>query len=263
MPDAFFRTLFRRNPLLASIGWLHLAALIVTIVLAAFDDRQVMGVNTWVKPVKFMFSLTIYIWSIAWLGAYIDRPRWRMKTISVVIAIIIIIESACILIQAGRGTTSHYNITTDFDAAIFQTMGAMIGIDMLLGVFILMMFAKPSVTLKPMYLWGIRLGLATFLVGGWIGGVMIGNNAHTIGAPDGGPGLPVLNWSTVAGDLRIAHGLALHALQAFPFVAFLISDSARLKSQWQKWLVYSVFVAVYLSTIYGTYAQALSGKPLI
>lgn len=263
VPDAFFRKLYRRNPLLTAIGWLHVAALIVTVLLAVFDDRQVMGINTWIKPMKFMFSLTIYIWTIAWIGAYVDRPRWRMKTIGVIIAIIIVIESACILIQAGRGTTSHYNIATDFDAAIFQTMGAMIAIDMLVGVFILLMFAKPSTTLKPMYLWGIRLGLATFLVGGWIGSVMISNNAHTVGAPDGGPGLPVLNWSTVAGDLRIAHGLALHSLQAFPFIAFVISESKRVSTHSQKWMIFSLFVAVYFATIYGTYIQALSGKPLL
>jgi hypothetical protein len=259
----FLRVLYRRNRLLTAIGWLHCAILVATIFLVVFDGRQVMGVNTWVKPMKFMFSLTLYLWTIAWFSAYVNRPRWRIRTISIVIAVVVVVETACLLIQAGRGTTSHYNVATDFDAAIFQTMGIMIYIDMLMGFFLLLMFSKPRVSLEPLYVWGIRLGLVLFLAGGLVGTVMIANNAHTFGAPDGGPGLPILNWSTVAGDMRIAHGLALHGLQVIPFVAYLIARAPRMSSPLRKYGVFGVFVACYCLAVYGTFAQALAGVPLI
>lgn len=263
MRTRFFADLYRRNPLLTFVGWLHVLAFVATFGAFLTDDRLVMGISAWIKPMKFMLSITIFLWTIAWFTRYIRRPRWAMKTISVVISVSILIESACILLQAARGTRSHFNFTTDFDAAIFQAMGVMIGINLLMVLMILFLFGRSGIRLPPVYLWGIRAGIVLFLVGGAIGGLMIGRGAHAVGVPDGGPGLPFFNWSTVGGDLRIAHGLALHALQILPLTGFALSRWARLRRAPVRLVLLGGVVALYGALVYAALRQALAGEPFI
>ena len=54
--------------------------LLIAAVLFACDSREVMGINVWIKPMKFMASITIYLLTVAWLIAYLERPAWVVRT---------------------------------------------------------------------------------------------------------------------------------------------------------------------------------------
>ena len=62
-------------------------------------------------------------------------------------------------------------------------------------------YRKLRVEVPAAYLWGIRLGILLFVIFAFEGYGMGAIKAHTVGGPDGGEGLPFVNWSTKHGDL--------------------------------------------------------------
>src|SRR4030095_10624946 len=86
----------------------------------------------------------------------------------------------------------------------------------------------------------LRIGMVITIVGASLGGMMtrptnaqldqmratqqaspiIG--AHTVGAPDGGRGLPGTGWSIEHGDIRVPHFIGLHALQVRRVIALVL-----------------------------------------
>ncbi len=78
--------------------------------------------------------------------------------------------------------------------------------------------------------------------------------AHTVGSTDGGEGLPFVNWSRNNGDLRVAHFMGMHALQAFPLFAFYFAKTRR---------AVALFAAFYLLFVMSLFILALKGRSLI
>jgi hypothetical protein len=228
-----------------------------------FDERTILGLSPWIKPMKFALSIAIYVWTVGWLLEYVRSAQRWWKVITWGTAASMLAEIVCIVMQSARGTTSHYNIATTVDAVIFGIMGAMILLNTLLAVGLLVLFFRERTALSSAYLWGIRLGIAIFLMGSMVGQRMIANFAHTVGAPDGGPGLPILNWSTQFGDMRIAHALGLHALQLLPLLGFLLGRRNSVDNPLPGRNRMILVAVVYALAVAALYAQAVMGKPLL
>jgi len=263
MPDwrEFFHELYSRSKVLAITGWIHLALLAGMLVVFGVDSRLVMGINLWIKPIKFAISIIIYVWTVAWLLEYL-RPPWPKRIIGWGISTSMVIEIVCIVVQAARGTTSHFNVSTPLDAGIFSTMGGMIALNSVLVFVLLILFSLGRYDVPRPYLWSIRSGLLIFLAATAIGGVMVAHGSHSVGVSDGGPGLPIVNWSTKGGDLRVAHFLGLHALQILPIVGFLISRhrSWTLGEKTAYVLVVSGAYALFIALLF---SQAIHGSPIL
>jgi hypothetical protein len=191
-----------------------------------------------------------------------------------VFAASITIEIVIIDMQAARGTTSHFNMTTPFDAGAFIVMGISIGTLWL--SMLAMAYALWRQRIGPSsWAWALRLGLLLSLIGAAGGGFMLQQTpeqklaterrhfgAHTVGAADGGPGLPILNWSTRHGDLRIPHFLGLHAIQIIPLFGWWLLRRRRITELQRTrlvWLAGGCYVALFCLLSW----QALRGQALL
>ena len=261
----FFKTtvfqIKKRFPFLHYVSIFHVIGSLILLVLIQFDDRQLTGVNVWIKPLKFLTSTFILLWTIGWY--LMKYPFWE-KSKSVIafsLTILLSLENILITYQASRGVKSHYNVETFWDAAIFQTMGIAIGFITLFMFWFLIKSFSPKLNASTTMKWGFRIAWIALLFGTAIGGsAMIGQNAHAVGVADGGEGIPALNWSTEGGDYRIAHFLGLHAIQIIPLTIYFFQEKITSKNL-SKLLSYG-FSLLYLAWIVFTFYQAKSGKPL-
>jgi hypothetical protein len=199
------------------------------------DSRVITGAPAWLKPFKFAVSIAIYCLTLAWVFQWLsDWPRVR-RIVAWTTALVLVLEVAIIDAQAWRGTTSHFNVSTPLNIALFAVMGTAILLQTVVsaGVAVALWrqrFADPALG------WALRLGMTLTIVGALTGGLMTRptdaqladaragarmaiSGAHTVGGVDGGPGLPVTGWSSEHGDLRLPHFIGLHAIQALALFA--------------------------------------------
>ena len=87
------------------------------------------------------------------------------------------------------------------------------------------------------------------------------SGAHTVGAPDGGPGLPGTGWSTEHGDVRVTHFICLHAVQALPLLVLLLTRAGI--GQAQRARVMLVAGPSYAALCLILLIQAFRGVPLV
>ena len=254
------RRLRHQNPPLAYVGWLNAGLAALALLLLPFDHRHVTGALVWAKPLKFSLSIVVYAWTLAWLLASLPTATQRsVRRLSRGVALSMVVEIGVIFVQAARGTTSHYNASSPLNGLLFGLMGVFILLNTVLTAWAVLLAWRHRPAGSAGYAWGVRLGLLVFLVGSVLGGFMIHANQHTVGAPDGGPGLPGLGWSTVAGDLRLAHFLGMHALQALPLLGWALGRWVPRRAVALTWLG----AVLYAAAVGGLLLQALAGHPLL
>lgn len=250
----FVETLRERNAVLFWFGLVNLVAALGFIILSKAAPMEIVGANGWYKPIKFTLSTTLLVWAVSWFSGYLPAGR-DMDIVNWGLVIFLGFEILYIGIQASRGEMSHFNLSTPFSRSMWSLMAlAATGATLLVGYVGLKFASGDFPELPDYYLWSIRLGIMIFVIFSFEGFVMGANLSHTIGGPDGGTGLPFLNWSRTFGDPRVAHFIGMHALQVIPLLSW--------------YLLRNISLTVVISVLYGalalwTLVQALGGKPLI
>jgi hypothetical protein len=247
----------------------------------ALDDRQLLGVSVWLKPWKFAVSIAIYALTIAWMVTLLHRGAHLARAAATLAAVALGIEITLITVQAARGVPSHFNTQTALDSMLFNLMGASILLVWVATLVLALLLARQRLDDRVLAA-GLGWGLTISLLGMILAVLMINpinewvlqlshspppllDGGHTVGAIDGGPGVPIANWSTRAGDLRAPHFVGIHALQLLPLLAWLLGRSGRrlgLGGGRQVGLVHVAGVA-YLGVVVLLVWQALRGESVI
>jgi hypothetical protein len=210
-----------------SLYWLAIICVGVSISLIPLwilDSRQLLGVSVWEKPIKFFISVAIFSFTYSWLSSFLTRGGRWVRLTGLVIAVSLAVEIVMILAMASIGETSHFNVSTTTAIAIWSIMATFISIVLFATLFLsfMILFQKQQeFNLKLTLALGslntaVGMGLAYLMT--WPTANQLANyqgiaGAHAVGVSDGGPGLPFLGWSTVAGDLRVGHFFGLHSIQ--------------------------------------------------
>jgi len=254
-------------------------AAIMAVALAAstlglwLDPTQIQGAPAWLKPAKFALSIGVYCVTLAWSFSYIPAFARTRRFVGWTTAAAMLVELGIIAVQAARGTTSHFNVSSPLNGALFSIMGLAIVLQTLSTVAVAVALFRQPFRDRALG-WGLRLGIVLTIAGAFIGGAMTRPDAeqvqalaagqgtlagsHTVGAPDGGAGVPVTGWSRAHGDLRVPHFLGLHSLQLIPLFALGLRRT-RLPSSQRVKLVFTL-AASYASFVGISFWQALRGE---
>ena len=268
--------LWRADRTLTAVGLLMLGTLLAALAGMALDPRTIGGAPAWLKPAKFGLSTAVYSLTLAWVFERLpDWPRVR-RAVSWTTAVVFTLEVAIIDVQAWRGTTSHFNVATLLDAVLFAVMGIAIAAQTLASASVAYALWHQPIADRTMGA-ALRAGMLITLIGASTGGLMTTptsaqlrearatnqmavSGAHTVGAPDGGAGLPGVGWSREHGDLRIPHFLGLHALQFLPLLAVVLGRRGRTAASVR---MMRALAASYAALFAVLLVQALRGEALV
>ena len=276
------RKAIKENTPLTLITLVCLAGLIASVFGLIFDHQLITGAPAWLKPAKFFFSISIYSITLLWILRFLHGHARLVRNISSVIAVGFLVEIVIIVAQVFRGMTSHFNVSTPLNILLWGLMAWFIlAIWVATLAIAVLLLRQPIQTLpSPSFAWSLRWGVALTVVGMTIaflmtvptasqltsarqGRPMTISGAHAVNTSDDAPGMPVTNWSTTGGDLRIPHFVGLHALQILPLLGLLLLKPRRRLSDAVSVRLVHLAGLAYLGLIGLLTWQALRGEPLL
>lgn len=226
------------------------------------DPRTVGGENVWIKPTKFLVSITLFAITSGWFFGYVQPARRNSKMMRGTVALLVVagsFELIYISWQAANGLPSHFNGTTPFYTIMYRLMG--------LGAFLLIattlplaweIARRPAEGLQPAFVASIVIGLVLcFVLGGSFGGYMSQQSGHAVGAVGGSA--PIFGWNRAGGDMRIAHFVGIHAQQIIPLFAVLAVRTSPIVC----WAAVIAGSVLYTFATIAIFVQAINGVPLL
>jgi hypothetical protein len=250
---------------LSRLGWALLLVVPVLAMLAMSVPAGSGAVNPWIKPIKFSMSFSTYASTVSLLLLALRIPKWQLTLARRAIATSVAFEILSLATQAWR-SAYHLSGQSLVDTSLAQMTNSMVMVNTAIVCWMLALFCANRVHTDridwPM-ISAIRYSIMIFLAGNAIGGFMLARGSHTVGVADGGPGLPFVNWSVIGGDLRIAHFIAIHAIQIVPLFAYILSQMSPILPVKHRRIAAGALALAVSVAVGATFVQAALGHPLL
>jgi glucan phosphoethanolaminetransferase (alkaline phosphatase superfamily) len=245
---------------------LSVAVFGLTVVWAMVDARVVDDTQVWVKPMKFALSFIVYFGTFTLVHERLSAPwrnGWILAVVGAATSAAMVFELGYMIIMAAQQQASHFNESTPFTLLMYNLMGqgALI---LVLGVLVygIVALRDRNAALSPALRWGIGWGfILSFVLTLMTAGAMASMGRHVGIAEQGAATIPLFGWSATVGDLRPAHFLALHGMQALPLAGLWFDrrGMAAGPAISRMRLVALVYVAITLAV----FAQGLMELPFV
>ena len=257
------RRMWTDAPAFTGLALLLTLGLVPLYAAMALDTRIFDGESPWLKPVKFHFALSIYLATLAFFARYMPATTrqaraWRWYAGAVVFAILA--EVVWLSGTAMLNTASHFNTAVPILTTIYQLMGAfavlLTSASLTMGISI---WRNRGTGLPSALHLSIALGLIlTFIATLIVAGYLSASGGHFVGTST--RQMWIMGWSRDAGDLRVAHFLATHALHAIPLAGLI---ATRLLPPIAAKSAVLAASAAYAAFVAATFVQALNGQPFL
>lgn len=241
-----------------------LALLLGFLAALALETRTLNGANVWLKPAKFALSFAVLYATLALVVERLSLAVREGRLMRVTLAAMVLAtwtELAYIGGRAGAGLPSHFAVGTPAEALLYSLMGVG-AVTLVVGIAVIGWLAgrDSEARMGPNLRQGICLGFLLSAVLTLVtAGYLSSNNGHWVGVPSADAAvIPLLGWSAEVGDLRPAHFLALHAMQALPLLGWWLDRRGNLAPA----MVQRVALTYAVVTV-AVFVQALMGLPLV
>ena len=204
----------RRAWLLAVLGAVMVASGFAHVPVWAVLGGAWEGPVTWRKPILFGVSGGLTAISLGWVWS---KLAWRRGDVPLAAATAwaLFVEVLLIDVQRWRGVGSHFNRDTPLDSFLFDAMGALIVAVTLVIADLTLRLVRRRPTLAADMLLAARVGMALLVVSCLLG-IWVGMHGET----RLGQGLDPTRLGA-AGVPKFPHGIAIHAVQWLPALAWL------------------------------------------
>src|SRR6476661_4138236 len=135
----FFRELDRNDPLLSRLGWVLLLAVPVFAALAFFVPGAALGVNPWIKPIKFSMSFSTFASTVSLLLLALRIPQWQLTLARRAIAISVALEILSLAAQAWR-SAYHLSEQSLLNTSLAQMTNSMVMVNTAIVCWMLALF---------------------------------------------------------------------------------------------------------------------------